>query len=633
MTAAPRAGHRRALVAVFLLALAVRAWNVHDVSRAPFARLLIGDARSYDAWAQRIAAGDWVGSGTFYQAPLYPYVLAALYDTAGRDPMKVRWFQTVLGAIACVLLARAGALWFGAREGIVAGTLLALYPPAIYFDGLIQKAALDGVLMCALLALLGSYVARGRPWALVAAGAALGALALTRENALVFALIVLAWIPFHLAGRPARDRLAAAGAFALGVALLLVPVGARNLAVGGEFVVTTSQAGPNFYMGNHAGATGHYLPLRPGREMPEFERADAVALAEQALGRKLDPGEVSAYWWGRSFAWIAERPGDWLALMGRKALLTWNRIELPDTESFAVYADASRVLGLLGPVLGFGVLAPVGIAGLVLSRRLRPRPWLLGAMLVGFSVAVALFYVFARYRFPMVPILILFAAHALVVAWEAIRAGRARSLWPAAAAAAVAAVVVNWPLESTAAERGNSYVNLGIALASEGRLEEAVAAYRRAIEAEPRDALAYANLGAALAAAGWVQDAGDALVTALRIDPGLAGAHRTLGMLLAQRGDFVGAERHFREIVAREGSPMDRTDLANAILEQGRVDEAVAMYREVLAAEPRYLDARFNLAHALLRAGRRDEAIAALREGVRLDPGNAELVRALGELE
>jgi Flp pilus assembly protein TadD len=368
--------------------------------------------------------------------------------------------------------------------------------------------------------------------------------------------------------------------------------------------------------------------------MPEFERVDATALAERALGKKLGPGEVSSYWWGRSLAWIADRPGDWALLLGRKALLTWNRVELPDTESLAVYADASHVLRLLGAVLGFGVVAPLGIAGVVLALGRRPRPVLLAAMLFGFSAAVALFYVFARYRFPMVPILILFAAHAVVASWDAVRAGRVRTLLPAAAAAAVAAAVVNWPLESPAAERGHSYVNLGIALASEGRLEDAVAAYRRAIEADPRDALAHANLGAALAAAGRVQDAGDELVTALRLDPGLAGAHRTLGMLLAQRGDFAGAEGHFREIVARDPeSAMDRTDLANAILEQGRVDEAVSLYREVLASDPRYLDARLNLAHALQRAGRRDEALSELREAVRLDPENVDARRALADLE
>jgi hypothetical protein len=49
--------------------------------------------------------------------------------------------------------------------------------------------------------------------------------------------------------------------FAAGCSLVLLPVGLRNLAVGREFHLTTSQFGPNFYIGNHAGARGTYESL------------------------------------------------------------------------------------------------------------------------------------------------------------------------------------------------------------------------------------------------------------------------------------------------------------------------------------------------------------------------------------
>ena len=45
-------------------------------------------------------------------------------------------------------------------------------------------------------------------------------------------------------------------------ALVLAPVALRNRAAGGELVLTTSQAGANFYIGNHPGADGRYQPLR-----------------------------------------------------------------------------------------------------------------------------------------------------------------------------------------------------------------------------------------------------------------------------------------------------------------------------------------------------------------------------------
>src|SRR5689334_10751104 len=58
-------------------AFGVRLTYVIELRDAPIARILIGDALAYDAWARAIAAGDWLGHEVFYQAPLYPYFLGA----------------------------------------------------------------------------------------------------------------------------------------------------------------------------------------------------------------------------------------------------------------------------------------------------------------------------------------------------------------------------------------------------------------------------------------------------------------------------------------------------------------------------------------------------------------------------
>src|SRR5262245_43306521 len=182
---------------IFAAALAARLVHVFQIRRAPFFDLLMGDARSYDAWAQRIAGGDWLGSGVFYQAPLYPYFIGGLYSIAGRDLMAVRLVQAVIGAASCVLLAQAAARLFSRTAGIVAGLSLAFYAPAIFFDGLIQKSVLDVFFVCLALWLMSGIIANSQPstrarW--VALGAAMGGLALTRENAVVLVGVILLWI-------------------------------------------------------------------------------------------------------------------------------------------------------------------------------------------------------------------------------------------------------------------------------------------------------------------------------------------------------------------------------------------------------------------------------------------------------
>ena len=137
------------------------------------------------------------------------------------------------------------------------------------------------------------------------------------------------------------NRLRGAALVAAGVAIVLVPVAVRNGVVGGEWHLTTSQFGPNFFIGNNAEADGAYQPLRYGRGDPLFERDDATALAEAAVGRDLTPAGVSRYWVGRALNDIAAAPGRWLRLLVRKAALTFNAVEVVDTESQYAHAEHS----------------------------------------------------------------------------------------------------------------------------------------------------------------------------------------------------------------------------------------------------------------------------------------------------
>ena len=274
---------RTLLLAIAVLALILRLIYIWQISYAPFFHLRLGDAAEYHQWALRIVGGDWRGEGVFYQAPLYPYFLAAVYSVFGDGVAMVRFIQAVIGAGSCVLLAAAGISLFG-RWGAIAGVLLAIYPSAIFLDGLLEKTALVTFFTAALLCLIAGRI-KFREFIV---GVVLGLLALSRENALLLAIPVLLW--FVIAERRPR----AAAAFLVGCALVLLPVGLRNYAVGGEFHLTTSQFGPNFYIGNHAGANGLYDPLVPGHGSVADERADATRIAEEAEGRTLSAGEVSS---------------------------------------------------------------------------------------------------------------------------------------------------------------------------------------------------------------------------------------------------------------------------------------------------------------------------------------------------
>jgi tetratricopeptide (TPR) repeat protein len=635
--------HRLALLFLFALALALRAIYLVQISGTPFADYLLGDGIAYDAWARRIAAGDWWGSEVFYQAPFYPYVLGILYAVGGASLLWVRVVQAVLGALGCVLVAAAGKRFLGEREGLTAGLLVAAYPPAIFFDGEIQKSSFDLLFSAVLLFLIAGLRDTPRVWRAIAAGVTVGLFTLNRENALLLIPLLAGWLLF-------RRRFAFACAFIAAALGTLLPVALRNRAIGGELLLTTSQLGPNFYIGNHEGASGRYEPLRPGRGSARYEREDAIALAESASGRSLSPAEVSDYWLGRGLAFVREEPGRWTALMARKWFLLWNRRELIDTTSIETAGDFSSLLRWLGRVYHFGVLLPLAVAGMWLTRRRWRELGVLYLLLAGWAIAVTAFFVLARYRYPMVPILALFAGAALV---EAI--ARRRVLIPAIALAVAAAIFANWPI-AVPDPRAATYANLGNAMSDTGKaaegarmLERAVAvspnfaeahlalghvrlksgdsaaaeaSYRRAIELGAPQSAAWNNLGLIAARAGRRAEAMAAFDRALAINARDTNALHNLARMRFANGEHAWAATLYRQLVEiDDGDAETHHQLANLYAFDDDLVAARRHYERALALDPARADAHFKLSVILDRFGESDAATRHLARAIQLVPG------------
>jgi tetratricopeptide (TPR) repeat protein len=74
-------------------------------------------------------------------------------------------------------------------------------------------------------------------------------------------------------------------------------------------------------------------------------------------------------------------------------------------------------------------------------------------------------------------------------------------------------------------------------------------------------------------------------------------------------------------------SAADRLELGTSLARAGRLDEAIALFREALAIEPRYADAHYNLGLSLLENQKPHEAVDALEAAVSLSPQDARSAR------
>jgi tetratricopeptide (TPR) repeat protein len=583
---------------VVAVALAVRGVELWELSDTPLLQFVLGDAKNYVAWGLEIAAGDWLGQETFYQAPLYPYFLGSLFSLFGEDMFAVRVFQLFVGAASCGFLSLAGSHFFGRKTGIVAGLMLAFYAPASYADLMLQKSVLDIFFVCLSLWLLSLSAMRASARACFGLGLALGTMTLSRENAMVFPLVLVPWLMLRR-DLDLRQRRSFAALFLCGITLVLLPVAIRNFAVGGEFHLTTSQFGHNFYIGNNPAADGTYAPLIVGRGDPRIERLDAIELAESALGKQLTPSEVSGFYAERALQYIKDDPLDWLALMLRKVALVFTAVEMVDTEDQYTHAESSLLLYLTGLIFHFGVLAPLAALGLIISWPRRETLLPLYGLFVIYTGTLVVFYVFARYRLPLVPFLVLFAAFATVMGRDYLAVASGTSIARSTLAGALVAVFCNWPIADKLHMRSVTHYNLGNELYGVGRTAEAIAEYRIATRLDPGNAFATHNLGAVMAGQGDLEAAVAQYRKALVINPNYVQAHFNLARSMHEFGDAAGAIQHFDiglRIEPRHASV--HNELGELHLAREEWSKARDCFEAALRMQPDFGEAQKNLTRA-----------------------------------
>jgi len=662
---------------------------------------LQGDEVGYDRWARRIAAGTDERERSFYQEPAYAWLLGQLYrlsppppigeDEAivGHAPVHRLVFgaQHALGVLTALLVATLGARAFGRRAGLLAGLLAALSGPLVFHETMLLKASLSLLVLVVLLHLwvdvLERPAARGRA---VLIGLLLGGGILLRGNVYLLALLVgLSLL--------ARRRVATAAVVTAATLVGLLPATLHNLARG-ELVLSTYQSGTNAAIGQPASddpmAGVVYEPLRVGRGDVFYEETDAVALAEQALGRRPSGPEVSRYWWGVAWDHATDAPGVALARVGLKLAATFSGDEVPDVKDWAFVKRA--VPWLATPLSDLRWLGPWALAGLLLLGWSRRPPVVAvrgGVLFV--AVTLALFYVMARYRLSAAPALWILAAALLdrTVRWieTASGAARVRRLLAGAAVLAALALAGRVPVRPDVGGLQVSWANLASVERSLARRADdpaRAAAHRDAAVDAARRALAIAPLfpGARhrLVQALDLQrpelglaprrDEGTLeawrLVIVLEsrragVDPvgGLARplpALRQAALALFRRPSRPGADAAVGPLLSfalrRAAEPLrapGERELALVLLERaarfsdddpellvqrglalkrlGRYAQARARYEEALAAGVDTVELHNNLGNLLLLLGDPRAALARFERAAALDPDNAVVAR------
>jgi tetratricopeptide (TPR) repeat protein/tRNA A-37 threonylcarbamoyl transferase component Bud32 len=156
-----------------------------------------------------------------------------------------------------------------------------------------------------------------------------------------------------------------------------------------------------------------------------------------------------------------------------------------------------------------------------------------------------------------------------------------------------------------------------------GELDDAIAGFRKIIEFNPKDPNGHIGLGIALAGKGMLDDAIAEYRVAMGINPKNAIAHINFGNALCHQGNLDEAIAEYRKAI--EINPEEaiaHSNLGVVLRKQGKLDDAIAEFRKAVEIDPKDANAHAEFGHALSKQGKLDEAIAEFRKAIKLNPND-----------
>ena len=373
----------------------------------------------------------WLGGQTFYQDPLYPYLVGVTYRVFGEDPRWVFLWQMLLGTCTNVLIFLVAKRCFGSTVATVAGLLATVCSPLLYYELVLVREA--SIACASMLVVLVTMRAIERPstgrW--LSTGVVLGLGILLKSTFFLLSLVLAVSLAVAMRKQP-RLLLRSIGAAIGGIAVVLLPAVARNVAVGVAPLALASSGAITFVSHNAV----DYDPTLGGFYVSQH----AAKIMGDSDGKFL-PAIVATLG--------THSVGSFVHQVTAKFATVWHWYEIPDNSNFHFYRQHAWILYLPATFWLIGSLAVVGLAVGIRTWRTRPGggpAWPLYLFVFTSLVSLLAFMVMSRVRLPLLVGLIPFAALGLVTAARYLRDRRWAAGAIAIGAMVIAAIVIGRPL-------------------------------------------------------------------------------------------------------------------------------------------------------------------------------------------
>lgn len=607
---------------ILILSFSIRIIYLDQIKSTPVFGFYSADSQYHDKFAQKILEGNLVFKDTIYVNPYYSFILALIYKLFGHSVIAVGLCQIIIDTVTGIFLYLICVKIFDKKAiGLLAFFIYACYGISIFYTAFILEAAISVFLLTSfVLALLYAESSEKKgSWFL--SGFLLGLLILLRANAILLAPFLLFWL-YTRKNKKVSQVTVSFVLIITGLLIAVSPFSVRNYIISKHLTPFPANGGINFYMGNHPGAAGVYTTLKGISNAPISQVKQSLEMARTETGKNLDPYEASGYWFQKGLRFIKDNPYQYSLLSFKKLCLFLNKAEIAVNENFNLSKKFVPVLRF--PLFTFGIVAPFAAAGLAFAARRRNEALrLISLCIIGYAVSVILFFVGSRYRFPIVPLLIIMSAYAVHEFFILIKSSRYLKFLSYLAVLIISFLIINnrAPIAAPLDNLCMNYNNLGVSYYEKGAIAEAVDEYKKAIEIDPAYAESYNNLAGAYYRLGENEKSIILYRRAIGLNPNFTEAYYGLGNVYAEITDTENAIACYKKAIGLDPDFIEAyNNLGFVYGNIGKAEEAENIFKNILKIDPKYVKAYNNLGIIYAKTGRINEAILLFEKALEIDP-------------
>lgn len=369
------------------------------------------DTDRYDNTALNLISGKGFSSNgltlTADSAPLYPLFLAGIYKIWGHNLVVVRIIQAVIDTITCLLIYLLAIRVFARRKLARLALLISVfYPSLVASTTFILTETLYTSLLTASVLCMVLSLSKESWFGYIFAGILLGIATLCRPTTLLFPFFLIFGLTLTKSGKKVIGGMI----ICLMMVMTIAPWTVRNYIVFGRFLPVAIGAGGNLWLGSYIpwDADYRYQDLTDKKKIEKgLSALDADdKLKEEAIKNiKEHPFVYMRLCFKKIWRF-------WFLIPGRKELLK-NKMLLRVTIHL-IYLT----------VLFFFIL---GVWFLRKQKDVSVLPILF--MILYFTLIHSLLFAIPRYRIPITPLVIVFAAAGVQVVYKAYKSGKISNFW------------------------------------------------------------------------------------------------------------------------------------------------------------------------------------------------------------